>query len=152
MWYVTVVSPRWHVSCVLWGSRGVGHSLFLSLPSLLQLPCIPCDVCSVHYLDWLWNMQSYSALSLCNHSRLGEKWHYVWVTSSVCLMWRTCGLYRLFVPARLAVVMCYRCLFRWEAPSALYPRYDVRIAHPVGTFLVPHCVLCWSWLPATWEF
>ena len=28
-----------------------------------------------------------------------------------------------------------------DPPFALCPRYDVLIAHPVGTFLVPHCVL-----------
>ena len=36
-----------------------------------------------------------------------------------------------------------------DPPFALCPKYDVLIAHPVGTFLVPHCVL--SWLPSTWE-
>ena len=46
----------------------------------------------------------------------------VWVTSSVCLMWRTCGLYRLLVPTRLAMFMCYGSLFRcqWETPPLHY--------------------------------
>ena len=141
MWYVTVVSPRWFpVFIRVWGALvsasyslfGDGQSVFhtayvcngpdrdihpdnsvLFRPNSYHAFLGTCGSSIICNLVWLWN----SSLIVHLVTRKGGtmiEWQAQFALSCGGLVG-----FRLFVPTRLAVVMCYRCLFIWEGPSAL---------------------------------